>query len=146
MVDKAVLDGFRSLDSWQMRVLGVKGPIEETYYKPSFRGSDTSLKRGALILVIELNGGWYLSYMCGGESFYLMGNTIDSGTVAPSRTFVEVGLYLSIGRGHIPRVLPKLDMYRKVRGYLDRHPEVVMSWAVSEELLFRTAALGVLNG
>lgn len=147
MIDELVLKEFRALDSWQIRVMGVKGPIEETYYNPSYGGSDVSLKRGVLTLTIEVRGRWYLSCIIGGQLFHLTESTLFIGkkVCAPSRTLAEMSLYRHIERGLFPWVLPKLDMFQKVYRYLARHPELAMTWTVSKEILFREAALEVIN-
>ena len=47
MVEKAVLEGFRSLDSWQKRVLGTEDLTEETSIEV---GGVTRLTRGLKLL------------------------------------------------------------------------------------------------
>lgn len=144
MVEKAVLEGFRSLDSWQKRVLGTEDLIEETRVELV---GETRLTRGALILTYSYDGGWYLSYIHRGIYLYMMRGPLFSwgADLPPSRTRVESAIYLNIINGHHPYLLPKLDRYQKVCRYLSRHPEHAMAWVVSGVSLFRAAALEVLD-
>ena len=144
MVEKAVLEGFRSLDSWQKRVLGTEDLTEETSIEV---GGETRLTRGSLVLIYSYDGGWYLTYKISGIYFYMLkGSLFPWGAdLPPSRTRVDSAVYLNIINGHHPYLLPKLDRYQKVCGYLSRHTEHVMSWMISDGLIFRSVALEVMN-
>lgn len=138
-----ILEQFRSLNAWQCRVFGLEYPQVVEELPVTVRGNVKRYRMGYLYLTCRQGIFWDLILRKGELEFNIGGN--EWGMEAPSsgisRSWVEAVLFWN----HFLDIR-SLDMYRKVRGHLLLHPELVMVWVASKSRLFHEAALEVLGG